>query len=200
MSLTSIERVRRKIADRPELHRERVDADGVSDRFKLQFEPVQSTPIPEVWVDGAIQVENTDYTVDYENGIVTFAVSPTENQKLVFQYYSVIWTDTDIADFLEQYSDVSNVAAAHVLLAWAADAARLAKRETKSGGGGLGSHTVDTSVAAKELRATAAALMDWEIQYGDSIGSQVAAEGLTEIPWTESAHRDIDDQAYIRDN
>lgn len=200
MSLTSVERVRRKIADRPQLRRERIDANGVSDRFKLKFEPVQTTPAPEVWVDDVSQVENTDYTVDYENGIIIMATSPAENQKLVFQYYSVIWTDVDIQDFLDQYADVTNVAAAHVLLAWSADAAKIAKRETLSGGGGLGAVTRDTSVAARELRNTAKALLDWEIEYGDSLGSQIAADGLTEIPWTEAAFSDIESQRWIREN
>lgn len=197
---TSLERVRVKIADRVELHRETITANGVSDHFKLQQEPVSASPAPQVWLNDSELVENTDYTVNYDHGVVTFAVSPAQNDRLVFQYYSSVWSDTDIEDMLDQHGGNVTIAAAHVLMAWAADAAKLAKRETRSGGGGLGSITQDTSVAARELRATAKALLDWEIEYGDALGAQIAAEGLTEIPWTEAAFHEIEDQSWIREN
>lgn len=200
MALSSIERVRKKIGDRLELHRERVDANGLSDHFKVKFEPINTTPAPEVWVNDVLQVENTDYTVDYDHGIFTFANPPTVNFTIIFQYYSTVWTDTDIQDYLDQYSSNVNVAAAHILLSWAADVAKLAKRETLSGGGGVGAVTRDTSVASRELRATAKALLDWEIEYGDALGSQVAADAFTEIPWTEASVRDAEAQRLIRES
>jgi hypothetical protein len=200
MALTDIERVRRKIADKLQLRRERFDADGVSDHFKMKFEPISQLPAPEIWINGAQQTEGTDYSVDYEFGIVVFANAPTVNQKLIFQYYASVWTDEEIQDFLDQYSSNLNITSAHMLFAWAADAAKLAKRETLSGGGGVGAVTRDTSVAARELRNTAKALMDWEVEYGESLGTQVPADGLTEIPWTEAAHYATNEQRIIRDS
>ena len=199
MALTSLERVRRKIADRPILRREQASADGVSEHFKLSNDPILPAGVS-VWLNDALQVENTDYVVNADDGVIVFVTAPVANSKLVFQYYSVVWTDADITDFLEQYGDNTNITAAHVLFAWAADAARLAKRETRSGGGGLGAITQDTSVAARELRATAKALMDWEVEYGTEAGTQVPADGLTEIPWTEAAWENIEDQRFIREN
>lgn len=198
MALSSTERVRRKISDRPTLRRDMVTADGLSEHFKLAFEPILANP--QVWVDDVIKTENVDYTVDVDNGVIVFVAAPTTNQKLVFQYYSVVWTDVDVEDYLEQYGDNINITSAHILFAWAADAARLAKRETRSGGGGLGAITQDTSVAARELRATAKALMDWEIEYGTEAGTAVPADGLTEIPWTEAALYEAQDQRFIREN
>ncbi|HET7713182.1 MAG TPA: hypothetical protein VFK94_01605 [Patescibacteria group bacterium] len=200
MALSSVERIRLKIADRPKIRRSQVTADGLSEHFKLEAEPIQTNPAPQVWVNDVLQVETTDYAVDYTNGIVVFVTAPIANAKIVFQYYSVIYTDAEIQDFLDQSGANLNIAAAHILYAWAADAARLAKRETKSGGGALGAITQDTSVAARELRATAKSFMDWEIEYGTDLGSQVPADGLTEIPWTEAAHHDIEDQVFIREN
>jgi hypothetical protein len=55
-------------------------------------------------------------------------------------------------------------------------------------------------VAAKELRATAQALLDYELEYGEEAGSQIPAEGLTEVPWTEQSHQDIAYQRFIREN
>ena len=200
MALSSRDRVRSKISDRPQLRRERFTADGESDHFKLVLSPVQASPAPEVWLDGTLQVENTDYTVNYEYGIILFAAAPAVNQLLIVQYYASVWTDEEIDDYLLQYSDNVNIASAHLLLAWSADAAKLAKRETLSGGGGVGAVTTDTSVAARELRNTANALLEWETEYGTDIGTAVPAEGITQIPWTESAARDIEYQRFLRDS
>jgi hypothetical protein len=200
MALTAIERVRRKTGDRPALRRESNKGDGVAQHYKLKFEPVQAAPAPQVWINDILKVETTNYVVNYEQGIISINVPPIENDNLIFQYYSVVYTDAEVQDFLDQYSQNVNISAAHILLAWAADIAKLAKRETLQGGGGLGAVTRDTSVAAKELRATAKALMDYEIEYGETLGSQIPAEGLTEIPWTEQLHYDIVGQKFIRDN
>lgn len=200
MALSSLERVRQKIGDRASIRRETIVADGVSDNFKLRFEPILTSPAPQVWANDVLQVDVTDYVVNYDQGIITFAVDVPVETKLVFQYYAVVWLDADLQDMLDQYSDNVNIAAAHILLSWAADVAKVAKRETRSGGGGLGAITQDTSVAARELRNTAKALMDWEIEYGDALGSQIAAEGLTEIPWTEAGFYQTEDQRWIREN
>ena len=130
----------------------------------------------------------------------SFAVAPAANDVLIFQYYASVWTDVEIEDFLSQYGSNINITSAHILFAWAADAAKLAKRETLSGGGGVGAVTRDTSVAARELRNTAKAIMDWEVEYGESLGSQIPAEGLTEVPWTEAAHYISNEQSIIRDS
>lgn len=200
MALTSLERIRSKVADKVQLRRERFTANGEADHVKLQFDNIHETPAIEVWADSVQQVEGVDYTVDHEHGIVVFGTAPTANTKLVFQYYASVWTDEELEDYLDQNNSNINVAAAMVLYAWAADVAKIAKRETLAGGGGVGAVTRDTSVAARELRNTAKALMDWEIEYGESIGTNVPADGITQVPWTESAHWDIEHQRFVREN
>lgn len=200
MALTQIQRVRNAISDRAQLRRERFDANGESDRFKLKYEPVNTSPLPQIWADDLLQTEGLHYTVDYEHGIISFVSAPALNVKLIFQYYAVVWTDEEIQDYLDRYGDVVNVAAGHLLFAWAVDVAKVAKRETLSGGGGLGAVTRDTSVAARELRNSAQALLDWEKEYGVEGGTAVPAEGFTEIPWTEAAFEDIEEQTWIREN
>lgn len=198
MALTSLERVRRKIGDKLVIRREVTEADGVSDHFKMASEPIAVTPVPQIWNNDNLQVEGTDYSIDYEQGVISFAAAPAANDKLVFQYYSVIWADEEIQDFLDQYGDNVNISAAHILLAWAADVAKIAQRETLSGGGGLGAVTRDTSVAARELRNTAAALLEYEQKYGVT-GREVPADAITEIPWTEAAAEEIDYQRWLRE-
>lgn len=153
-----------------------------------------------VLVNGVEQDLTTHYTLDATNGVVDFVSAPVANSALVFTYYSQYWTDAQVEDFLLRYGNNVNITAAQMLIVRAAELALSAKRETKSGGGGLGAHTIDTSVAVKELRATAAALMDWEREYGDTTGVAIPAEGLTEIPWTEAAHGEIANQRWVREN
>lgn len=191
---TDIEKVRLKIGDRPTVYRKEAVGDGVTTFFQLDPYPVEDL---EVWVNEAPTVA---YTLDGTNGLVEFNAAVAVNLPIVFQYYAVIWTDTEITDFLADHNDNVNVTSAMILLAWAADASRLAKRETKSGGGGVGAYTVDTSVAARELRNTAKAYLDWEAEYGEETGTGVPAEGLTEIPWTEAGHRDAEYQRLIRES
>jgi hypothetical protein len=191
---TDIEKVRQKIGDRRVVHRKEAVGDGATTFFQLDPYPVEDLT---VWVDGVISVA---YTLDAANGLVEFTAAPAANLALVFQYYAVIWTDTEIQDFLTDNGSNVNISSAMMLLAWAADAARLAKRETRSGGGGLGAYTVDTSVAARELRNTAETYLEYEREYGAMTGTHVPAEGLTEVPWTEAAASDRNYQRIIRES
>jgi hypothetical protein len=182
VSLTDIEAVRLKIADRPLLHRESAEGDASSTEFRLDNSPIQTLPAPMVWMNNGLLTENVNYTVDYTQGVITFASAPLLGADLIFQYTSVVFSDTEIQYYLDTKGNVT-LASVELLYAWAADAARGAYKESRSGGGGIGSVTVDTSVKARELRATADAL---KRQYDQLEGTGSAVEYLTEIAWTES--------------
>lgn len=195
MTFSAIERVRQKVSDRSRIDRETAVGDGVSKFFKLGHSPIADDPAIQVWInDNATSA----FTLDANNGLVEFDATPFANDQIVFQYYWSLFSDTEIQDFLDQYSNNVNISAAHMLFALSADVARIAKRETLIGGGGVGQKTIDTSVAAKELRASAKALMDWELEYGTDNGTQSPAEGLTEVPWTEAGWNQLIDQDFIR--
>src|SRR6185503_2207801 len=87
-------------------------------------------------------------------------------------------------------------ATAQVLLAIAADASKIAQRQSLAGGGGLGAVTIDTSVAARELRNTAQALIDTARQ----VDNTTPAEGITEPLWTEFSYQESIDQSLIRNS
>lgn len=194
MTLTAIQQVRLKISDKPHLTREVTTGDGTSKYFKLGNAPVVTSPAPEVRFDGILKTEGGDYTVNYEQGIITTASAPANGTEVDVIYYFVVFSDEEVTQFLSDAGDNTVVAAAYALYAWAADAAKLAKRYTLSGGGGLGQVVGDTSVTAKELRETAKALIQTERDLGESI----PAEGLTETPWTEFQHIEGAEQSYIR--
>lgn len=191
MALTDLERVRLKIADKSEITREIDEGDGIAKYIKLQHENVANLSI---WKNDVLQVLTTDYTVDLTGGIVVFNSAPAVNDDLVFQYYWTLFSDIEVQDFLDEAGGVVNIAAARLLLALSANASLLAKRSTLAGGSGLGSVTEDTSVAARELRNAAKALIELEGQ----IGQEIPAEGLTEIPWTEQMYQEMIGQDIIR--
>lgn len=186
MPMTDIDRVRLKIADKAALRRETWDADGTTQDVRLEYAPVLASPPLQAWKNNVLINSPADYSVDLASGIVTLTALPTVDDTFVFQYSSVVFSDEEIQDTLDHASSSVRLAAHHLLYAWAADAAKLAVKESRSGGGGLGSITIDTSVRAREMRATADAYMK---EYQEFEGTGLEAEYLTEVAWTESSAR-----------
>ena len=196
MTLDSIAAIRLKSSDKSTITLETSVGDGTSAYWKLKHAPILTTPPIQIRKNNVLLIDAADYTVDTDNGVVTFTVPPVVNDDLDFTYYWSVFSDAEIQFFLDDAGGNVTIATAKLLLAWAADAAKIAKRQTLSGGGGLGQAVIDTSVVAKELRATAKALIDTEKDLGESI----PAEGLTEVPWTEQMYHRQLDQHLIRDN
>lgn len=196
MTLTVLQQLRLAISDKPIITRETSRGDGLAKYFRLGNSGLQTNPPPEVRIDGALKTETSDYTVNYEQGIITFVGTPAINTNIDFIYYWTIFTDEELQFFLDDAGGNRVIAAANALMAWAADAAKIAKRQTMSGGGGLGQVVMDTSVTAKELRSTAQALIQMERDQGEAI----PAEGLTEVAWDEFNYRKIIDQEFVRES
>jgi hypothetical protein len=194
--MTPIEAVRLKSSDKSIITREKTVGTGEDQYIKLKHTNVLASPAPEISRNGVPLTEGADYTINYEQGVVSFSVPMTQNVTYEFTYYWSIFSDVEVQYFLDDAGANVTIATAMLLLAWASDAARLAKRQTLSGGGGLGQTVIDTSVAAKELRATAKALIDTQADLGESI----PAEGFTEVPWTEQVYRRQVDQHIIRES
>lgn len=194
MALTDIEAVRLKSSDKSSITRSVTKGTGEDKYFKLDHAPVLALPAIEVRQAGSLLTDPTHYTTDLINGIVTMVTVPPVGVDLEFTYYWSIFTDVELQYFIDEAGGNVTIATAKLLLAWSADAAKLAKRQTLSGGGGLGQVVIDTSVAAEELRKTAAALISTEKELGESI----PAEGLTEPPWTEQVYKRQVDQSFVR--
>lgn len=196
MALTDIEAVRLKTSDKPTYRRDQTEGDGERTMFHVEHRPVLSTPALKVYVDDVLQVVTTDYTLDATNGIVTFVDTPSVNSKVVFEYYSVVFTDDEVQLFLTEASGDTTLAAALNLFAWAASAAEMARKESAAGGGGFGSVTMDTAVRAKELRAAAQGFID---QYQMFNGTGQSYEGITTFAWTEQTASRMFIQGFERD-
>ena len=200
MSLTDIQAVRLKSSDKSSLTREEGVGDGQAVYFKLSHAPILSSPDIEIRKNDVVML--TGFTVDYENGVVTFDTPPlgqtssNDADKLEFVFYWSIFSDAEVQFFVDDAGGNLTIATAQLLLAIAADASKVAQRQSLAGGGGLGAVTIDTSVTARELRNTAAALIDMEKQTSEI----VPAEGITEPAWTEAGYRQGIEQSLIRNN
>jgi hypothetical protein len=192
--MDNISAVRLKSSERSVLTKEVGIGNGTSFFWKLAHAPILTSPSDiQIRVNGTIVA---NYTVDYPNGVVTFNSAPAIDAEIEFTYYWSIFTDVEIQYFLDDSGGITDIAAAKVLLAIAADASKVALRESQAGGGGLGAVSIDTSVRARELRNTAQALITAQA----TIGANVPAEGLTEINWNEQVYDTSIAQRIIRDN
>src|SRR5262245_44503771 len=100
--MTSLETVRLKSGDKPRLRREEGRGDGTAKVFRLTFFPVVSTPAPLVFVNGTPSVVTTDYSINLEQGTVTFVATPAANATIIFEYYAVIFEDDEVNLFISE--------------------------------------------------------------------------------------------------
>jgi len=197
MALTSIQAVRLKSSDKSTITKEEAKGDGTSKFFKLSHAPILNSPDIEVRKNDVLLVSG--YTIDYTNGIVTFTTAPLVTDELEFTYYWSIFTDAEVQYFLDESSSDITIATARLLLAIAADASKIAQRQSLAGGGGLGAVTIDTSVTARELRNTAAALLEQK-KLEQQVAQLEPADGLTEPLWTEFGYQQQLEQHIIRES
>lgn len=194
--MTDIATVRRYTGDRATLHRQQFSGNTDQTIFSLDAVGIAASPAPRVWVDDTLKVETTDYTIDLDNGILTFGTAPTVNADILVEYTSAAFTDEEITAFLEDAGGNTTLASAYLLWVWAAIAAQSSVKETRSGGAGFGLVTVDTSVRSRELRLSAQALYD---RYALTAGAAVAADSWTEFAWTQQIEPRYAAMIYARD-
>lgn len=199
MTLTPIEQVRLKTSDQPMFIREDQWAgNGVDTYYKLNNSELIAAPAPVVYKAGVI-VPSGQYVVNLPVGSITFSVAPANDDALVFEYWTIVYTDAEVDQFISEAGGNTDYAAAKNLFAWAANASKLAKKETLAGGGGRGEVILDLSVTAEQLRKSAQSYLNnyKETASDDQFGP---ADGITEIPWTEQMLDRILEQEIIRNS
>jgi hypothetical protein len=199
MALTPIEQVRLKTSDQPVFIREdQLSGNGVDTYFKLiNSELIPALP-PVVYVNGVV-TPAVNYAVNYSVGSITFVAPPGNDVPLIFEYWTTVYTDEEVEQFLTEAGGNTDYAAAKNLFAWAANASKLAKKETLAGGGGRGEVILDLSVTAEQLRKSAQSYLNnyKETATDDQFGP---ADGITEIPWTEQMLDRILEQEIVRNS
>lgn len=196
--LTDIQAVRLKTGDKSIITREVARGNSNTTIYKLSHEVILTIPVPQVWVNNVLMVEFADFTINYEHGIISFNVPPPNDEEVIFQYYWAVYNNEEVQYFLDESGGNTTFAASKLLYALAADAAKVAMRETLAGGSSFGSITKDTSLTAQELRETAKALQSQYLE--EEGGANAPVDGLTEVPWTEQTWSQIEGQHLVRDN
>jgi hypothetical protein len=199
MVLSAVEVVRLKTSDQSTFVREdQWSGNGVDNYFKMNNSDLVSATPMVVYKNGVV-VAGANYTVNYTVGSVTFTVAPANDDALIFEYWTIVFTDEEITQFLTEAGNNTDYAAAKNLFAWAANAAKLAKKETLMGGGGRGEVIVDLAVRAEQLRKSAQSYLDNYVATAvdDQFGP---ADGITEVAWTEQMYDRILEQEIIRNS
>ena len=192
--MTDIEIVRLKTSDKSNLQREKFVGDGYRTNYVLKFQNILASPAMRVFINNTL---TSDYTIDLINGLLIFNNAPVVGANIEVDYFCATYSDAEIQVFLDEAGGNTDLAAVRNLLSWAASQARLAMRETLSGGAGVGQVTRDTSVVAKELREAAKALK--ELYDTGQTSADYQSEGLTEVAWNDFSLRTIAEQAIIRE-
>ena len=145
MTLTAIERLRLKIADRPRalLNDPVGTGDGESVQFRVRLAPVvEDSDV--VLVAGVVQERDEDYTISLGTGTLTFAAAPESGQAIVAGYSWVAFSDDELQDVLDRFPSID--AAALEVITWLlADSDRFLKYT-------FGQESVDRSSAREALQ------------------------------------------------
>ncbi|MBN1261083.1 MAG: hypothetical protein JXB35_10420 [Anaerolineae bacterium] len=151
MALTNLQRVRLAIADRLRLvlNEHLGTGDGTTLHFQMGLFPVLDET-DALQVDGVAQVRDTDYTIENDVGLVTFAAAPADGAAVRATYRWASFSDDELNDLLSEYGTV-NAAAAAALRWLLADTERFIKYT-------FGQESVDRTAARKQIAGLLALL------------------------------------------
>jgi len=99
MAYTNLQLLRKELADPYKSAFDQNTGDGETTIFKLSHGNVKSGSY-EVSVADALQTETTHYTIDLEEGIVTFLTAPADTLEVEVEYQFSAFSDTELTEFL----------------------------------------------------------------------------------------------------
>lgn len=108
MPYTNLEMIRKLLSDDYKLDFNEQVADGYSTIYRLSNERIKADSLT-VTVDNGLLSEDTDYTVDYERGILTFTVAPAVEKNIVSRYEHSTFSDTELANFYDELQNNNQV-------------------------------------------------------------------------------------------
>jgi len=82
--------------------------DGEETEFSVPIKPIKEDSLLEVTVGGLLKEIDTDYTVNYVEGIIDFENAPGTGQKIDVIYTTTIYNSTSIGDFSVTIPDISS--------------------------------------------------------------------------------------------
>lgn len=113
MALTDLQRLRLKIQDRVRLSLEEVLGIGndARTRYRTPMSPIVIDS-EEIRLDSDVQEPEVDYVIDNALGLITLTAAPPTGVQVIASYQWSIFSDEELLDFLEVYTDVTRAAIA----------------------------------------------------------------------------------------
>jgi hypothetical protein len=110
MALTTLQRLRLRIADRAKVTLDETlgIGDGVVTEFQMHLAPVVSGSESLKLVAGGVatpQTRDVDYVINNDLGLVTFTAAPADSTQVRASYQHTTFTDTELNDLLDQQND-----------------------------------------------------------------------------------------------
>lgn len=123
--MATIEQLRLKILDKPQVViGEKVGVgDGSKAKFKLKLVPIMDESVT-LYIDGEV-LEEENYELDYETGVITFDSAPEEGEAVVADYGFTAFSDSDLQEFLDESGGNLAMAAGNALMSLLADRNRM---------------------------------------------------------------------------
>ena len=185
MALTSLQRLRLRVADRPRavLSETLGIADGVLVAFQAQLAPLVTGSLMVQTVSAAgvvVPVDPVNYTADLDLGTITFTTAPISGLRVNASYQWTVFSDAELNDVLALQPDL-RLATITVLEVLLADTERFTKYT-------IGQEAVDRSQAYRSLLALLENLQKQPTR-GNASGIVLAdtAEKKANVgPWCES--------------
>ena len=149
MALSALQRLRLQIADQPRrvVHEQIGTGDGFLTMFQAQLHPIvlnSETITLRVGAVETVQDSGTDYEIELDTGVVTFAITPTSGTMVFASYRWAVFTDTELEDLLGSFGDDVVRAAMRAIQWLLADTDRFIKYT-------FGQETVDRTAGRKGL-------------------------------------------------
>jgi hypothetical protein len=92
-----VDEVRSSVEDRGDTVTDNQTGDGTTTIFKLSSFPIKTnselSPSGTLTVNGVVQTQGTNYTINYDTGECKFVTAPPNTQAIVVQYLKVYWHD-----------------------------------------------------------------------------------------------------------
>jgi hypothetical protein len=99
MAYTNLELLRKELADPYKSAFDQNSGDGETTVFKLSHKNVKAGSYS-VYVGNDEQTETTEYSIDREEGIITFVTAPTSGVEIKVEYIFSAFSDEELTEFL----------------------------------------------------------------------------------------------------
>lgn len=102
--MTNLEKLRQKIADPYKYSEDSQTSDGISTVYELTHGHVLDGSYT-VYVDGEEQIEDTDYTIELDSGVITFSSIVTTGDEIRVIYKFSAFSDDELTQYLTDNND-----------------------------------------------------------------------------------------------